>query len=109
MTFKINGIKWKVRVVSPEHPRLIRSNGSRTDGCCDRHAHSIYLNGYININKMQKVLYHEITHAAMFSYDIDLSLQQEELIADLLASYGKEIITTADNIFNRISKKRGTI
>jgi hypothetical protein len=34
------------------------------------------------------VLSHELTHAAMFSYNIDLSYEQEELFADLIATYG---------------------
>lgn len=37
---------------------------------------------------MKKVLSHEITHAAMFSYNISLSMEQEELLADLVATYG---------------------
>jgi len=37
---------------------------------------------------MKKVLCHELTHAAMFSYGIELSIEQEELLADLIATYG---------------------
>jgi hypothetical protein len=37
---------------------------------------------------MKKVLCHELTHAAMFSYNVDLNYQQGELIADLVATYG---------------------
>lgn len=39
----------------------------------------------------------------MFSYKVDLSLEQEEIIADLIATYGKEIIDVTNKIFNRIS------
>jgi hypothetical protein len=51
---------------------------------------------------MKKVLSHEITHAAMFSYNITLSLLQEELLADLIATYGQEIIYITNKIFHRI-------
>lgn len=37
---------------------------------------------------LKKILCHEITHAAMFSYNVDLSIEQEELVADLIATYG---------------------
>jgi len=37
---------------------------------------------------MKKVLSHELTHAAMFSYNIEMSHDQEELFADLVATYG---------------------
>ena len=56
---------------------------------------------------MKKVLCHEITHAAMFSYNVFLSIEQEELLADLIATYGQEIIDITNRIFLRI-KKTGT-
>ena len=45
---------------------------------------------------MKKVLCHEITHAAMFSYNVNLSLEQEELVADLISTYGEEIVYMKD-------------
>lgn len=54
--------------------------------------------------KLRKVLCHEVTHAAMFSYHVELDLMQEELIADLIATYGSEIITVTNRIFSRIAK-----
>ena len=44
----------------------------------------------------------------MFSYRVELSEEQEELVADLIATYGSEIIETADRIFVQIARKRGT-
>jgi hypothetical protein len=37
---------------------------------------------------IKKVLCHEVTHAAMFSYNVEISLMEEELLADLFATYG---------------------
>ena len=48
----------------------------------------IYINGELSPLMMKKVLCHELTHAAMFSYGIELSIEQEELLADLIATYG---------------------
>jgi len=53
---------------------------------------------------LKKVLCHEITHAAMFSYDVNLSIEQEELLADLIATYGEEIIEVTNRIFRKIKK-----
>lgn len=50
---------------------------------------------------MKKVLCHEIAHAAMFSYGVELGLEQEELLADLMATYGQEIIETTNKIINK--------
>ena len=55
-----------------------------------------------NEQLMKKVLCHEITHAAMFSYNIFLTLDQEELLADLIATYGEEIITITNRVFAKL-------
>lgn len=51
--------------------------------------------------KTYKVLCHELTHAVMFSYNVELPPQQEELFADLLATYGLEIITLTNYILKK--------
>ena len=38
----------------------------------------------------------------MFSYDINITIDQEELIADLIATYGEEIISITNKIFQKI-------
>lgn len=53
---------------------------------------------------MKKVLCHELTHAAMFSYEVELTLKQEELLADLLATYGQEIIDMTNEIFIKLKR-----
>lgn len=54
------------------------------------------------MSMVKKVLCHEITHAAMFSYGIDLDLMQEEMLADLISTYGQEIICLTNKIYKRI-------
>ena len=106
--FKINGDEWKILFVPPNSIQLARSDGQRTFGVCDNDTKTIYINNSLNNTFLQKVLCHEITHAAMFSYGIELTLEQEELLADLLATYGQEVIYIANSLFNRIKEKRGT-
>ena len=55
---------------------------------------------------IKKVLCHELTHAAMFSYNVELSLQQEELLADLIATYGQEIVFKTNKLFNRLKRNK---
>ena len=38
----------------------------------------------------------------MFSYNVDINIDQEELIADLIATYGSEIIDVTNRIFGKI-------
>lgn len=102
--FNINGEWWQVLLVSPNHPKLQRADGSFTIGSCDDITKTIYVNDMLNKQLMRKVLCHEITHAAMFSYNILLTLDQEELLADLIATYGSEIENVTNRVFSKISK-----
>ena len=98
--FEINGETWYLMFVSPGHYELTRSDGSVTVGMCDNDTKTIYLDKTLDNARMRKVLAHEITHAAMFSYDINLCPCQEELVAILIDTYGQEIIS----LTNRISE-----
>ena len=106
--FNINGENWRVLLVSPFHHSLLKSDGAYTLGVCDDLTKTIYINKNLNNEKFNKVLCHEVTHAAMFSYNIELSIEQEEIIADLFATYGEEIIDIANSVFIRLKEKRGT-
>ena len=108
--FKINNEDWRILAVSPNHPSLIRSDGSITIGACDNNTKCIYIVDSLNKEYFKKVLCHELTHACMFSYDIDLCCEQEELLADLMATYGQEIIYMTNQIFNRLrQQKNGSV
>lgn len=98
--FNINGVTWRVFLTSPVHPMLLRSDGSLTIGACDDDTRAIYINENLEPKLMRKVLCHEVAHAAMFSYGVDLTIDQEELLADLMATYGQEIICTTNRIIN---------
>lgn len=106
--FNINGETWYVKLVSPHHPELQRRDGSFALGMCDDKDKTIYINDAVDSVKMKKILCHELTHAAMFSYNVDLNIEQEELVADLIATYGHEIVYTTNKIFKRIQEKWGT-
>ena len=103
----INGEEWKIFLVCPFHPALKRSDQGYTLGVCDDNIKTIYINNKLNAEYIEKVLCHELTHAAMFSYNIDLTLEQEEILADLIATYGQEIVHITNLMFKRIMEKRG--
>ena len=102
--FNINGIDWGIKLVSPNHPKIKRHDGSIALGSCDDTTKTIYVSEAIPTYKLKKVLCHEITHAAMFSYGVEMNIDQEELVADLIATYGAEIINVTNKIFSRIAK-----
>lgn len=41
----------------------------------------------------------------MFSYMIDLSYDEEEIVAELMSQYGEEILEVTDAIYNGIGMK----
>lgn len=102
----INGEEWRVLLVSPNHPALQRYDGSWSIGACDDPNKSIYLLEDLNPFMMRKVLAHELTHAAMFSYNINLTYEQEELLADIVATYGQEIVCKTNLFFTRLTENR---
>ena len=98
----INGEEWYIKFVPEYHPLLYRSDGSLSIATCDDTTKTIYINNQLNGLFFKKVLCHELTHAAMFSYNIDLTLEQEELLADLISTYGEEIINITNKVFNKL-------
>ena len=81
---------------------LIREDGVRTLGMCDRDTKTIYLAENLEGSMLKKVICHELVHAAMFSYNIYVSLEQEEIIADIIATYGEEIINITNKVFYKL-------
>ena len=103
ITAVINGIIWEVQIVPPTFPSLFTGT-SFTLGCCDNNTHIIYIADGLSESKFYKVLGHEMTHAAMFSYEVSLTYDQEELLADIISTYGGEIIAVTNKVFRKIKK-----
>ena len=101
----INGVRWWVRLVSPAHSMLLTPWKTHALGVCDKVTQTIYVDKTLPPNKLQEVLCHEIVHAFMFSYMIDLSYSEEELVAELMSQYGEEILETTNIIYNGIRMK----
>lgn len=97
--YQINNKTWNIRLVQSDSHMLMRSDGSYTVGMCDRTTQTVYISDLLQGKFLRKVLIHEICHSAMFSYGIDMSVEQEEMFCDLLATYGDEIIGIVDNVF----------
>lgn len=100
--FIINNREWDILFVPPWNKELKKPNGTFTIGSCNDSTSTIYINNMLNREKTWKVLCHEITHAAMFSYGIDIDIEEEELFADLMATYGSEILFLTNYIYKQI-------
>lgn len=98
----INGENWRIFLVSPNHPALRTPTGLTSLGCCDDLLKSIFIDENVNDFYLKKVLCHELVHACMYSYNILLNDYQEEVLADLIATYGQEIVHMTNSIFKRL-------
>ena len=98
---KINGELWRVRIVPPQHPALYR-NGNPALGCCDDIVKTIFISNILTQREMKKVLCHEMVHAAMYSYDVPITDYVEEIVADLIASYGNEIMSLTHMTYDKM-------
>lgn len=88
-------------MVPPYHPILYR-NGNPAIGCCDDITKTIYISNILSQSLMKKVLCHEIVHAAMYSYDVEISDYVEEIVADLIATYGNEIMNLTHVTYDKM-------
>lgn len=101
----INGVRWWVRLVSPAHPMLITPWKTHALGVCDKITQNIYIDKTLSPQQLKEVLCHELVHAFMFSYVVNLSYDEEEMVADLMSKYGESILKETKAIYNGIKMK----
>lgn len=98
----INGYKWDIVKVDEHDPVLKRSDGSYTVGVTDRNTMTVYLSDKLKGAFLNKVLTHEICHCAVFSYGIEMDIRTEEIVADYISLFGREIIKKADSVLEAL-------
>ena len=104
MIFSVRNTLWKVQFLHPLDDKLLRSDGSRSCATTDNNLKTIFLASNLNGWFLNKVLRHEIVHVFCFEYGIHLSLEFEEFLADFIATYGENILDTANMIFSQITR-----
>lgn len=97
----VNGERWDICLVPSYHPSLTTPEGTQALGCCDDTVKTIFINQTLHPSRIRKVLCHELTHAAMYSYDIPIPDPEEEMLAELVSTFGDEIIS----LTNMVSQK----
>lgn len=100
--FTINGIDWEIIYVNPFSDDLRRSDGSLTVGVTDMPKRAVFLSNRLRGAFLRKVLAHELVHCFMFSYSIHIPIEEEEYIADWVATYGTDLIYLLDDLMRGI-------
>lgn len=104
MKFEINGVKWNIVFVPPQSNRLTRSDGSKTVGVAFLDETTIYLSNRLRGAFMRRVTAHELCHAFCLSYSIFMSIDEEERLADWVATYGTELVYLLDDLMVALKK-----
>ena len=104
--FVCNNIAWNLAFVEPHSKQLRRSDGSATVGVTDNNTRTVYLSNLLRGKFLDKVLCHELVHVASFSYDCDIDIETEEIIADFMSLYGREVIYLADDLIKSVVDRR---
>lgn len=104
--FKCNGKMWHIAFVEPYSNVLNRSDGSKTVGVTDNNTKTVYLSNMLQGKFLDKVLCHELVHVASFSYNCEIDIDTEEIIADFMSLYGREIIYLADDLIKSFVERR---
>lgn len=96
MTLIVNNQLWKFIFVNPNNRNLVNNQGMYTLGMTDNNLKSVFLSNKLNGNLLYKVLCHELCHVYAFSYNIYMSVEDEERLAQFISEYGKSIISDTD-------------
>lgn len=104
--FAINGEYWRIVLVPSNDRSLLMPNGRYALGACNDWNKTISICAELHGEDFEQVLCHELVHASMFSYNVNLGYEEEELIAEIISVFGEEIIDITDRMFDRIKRGR---
>lgn len=105
MTFEVNGNVWKIVYCNPSSKNLMRSDKTYTLGVCDNGKKCIFLSDRLSGKMLDKVICHELTHVYSFENECSFDIQTEEIIADFLSLFGRDIIYLADEIMSNLLRR----
>lgn len=100
--FVVNGKIWFIRLVKANDYILRRSDGSLTVAVTDANENCVFVAENLHGKFLEKVLIHEMCHVFCFSYGIYMDVETEEIVADFLSTWGKQILFAVDEILPEI-------
>ncbi len=92
----VNGIPWKIKFTDSNEDLYLR--GAKRLGIADRRKHTIYLDDSLQGDLLKKVLLHELTHAWLFSYGYNMSVEDEEFISSFVDTHAEDILERAESV-----------
>ena len=106
MEFNVNNNRWILKFSSPNNKELKRSDNVYTLGVTDNNTKTVTIAYGMSDYMTNKVLCHELVHVYSFENNCNIDIQTEEIIADFMSLYGRDIIYLADDILNNVMEKK---
>lgn len=100
----INNKNWNIAFVEPRNSMLMNSDGVYTLGVTDKNTETIYINNRLSDYMRKKVLIHELCHAYAMSYDYEMEIETEEIVADFISLFGDDILQMADKVIREVMR-----
>ena len=107
-SFILNGYYWRVKYVDPLSPLLRDRTGHQTVATTDPTNHCVCLSSELSGDFLNRVLIHELGHAAMISFGLlgeihrmvkpQYWIEAEEWVCNFIADYGVRIYTAAYDV-----------
>ena len=89
---KINNLEWCIKLVPTRDSNLVVDN-SQCFGSCNYSELTIYLDNSLPYTRMKQTLSHELTHAYLHSYMIEMKQSyNNEDICEFVAMYSQHIL-----------------
>lgn len=104
MKFTVNNQEWTLLFVNPSNNNLKRSDGSITIGMTDNNTKTVYINNRLNNYMTDKVICHELTHVFAFEFGYYMPIETEEIVADFMSLYGRNIVYLLDDLVAVLKK-----
>ena len=103
--FQVNGQTWQIRAVRASDDRLRRSDGSITVAVADNNDKTIYISRSLHGEFLARVIRHELVHVYSFENNLHIPIETEEIIADFMSLYGRDIVYLADSIIDILVRR----
>ena len=109
MILEINNWKYEIYVVEEDDDVLQMDDGYYHSGVTDMKEQRIYLQKGLNEQQMWYTVVHELTHAYLQAYGLLQVEYTDEVIADIMGIYGKNILKDAEKLAEYYWQKHGIV
>lgn len=105
MIFYANNTRWRLKFVSPRNENLKNSLGAYTLGVTDGNLKTVFIADNLNDYMTDKVFLHELTHVHAMENNYYMPIETEEIVADFLSLFGRDIVYLADEIMGKLMRR----